>query len=124
MHGYRSTLMFWFNASHQLTGVPDSHRCARLHGHTYRVDLIVESRTLDAAGQVFDEDEFAPFIAQVKGWFDGRHINNVIEGNPTPELLARFIYEEGAKEHFQLAAVRVSERPQAVVEYRESSWAP
>ena len=33
---------FTFEAAHRLTHVPDGHKCARLHGHSYRVEIHVD----------------------------------------------------------------------------------
>src|SRR3990172_7768391 len=31
-----------FEAAHRLPNLPEGHKCARLHGHSYRVELVVE----------------------------------------------------------------------------------
>lgn len=31
-----------FEASHQLGHLPQSHQCSRLHGHGYRVEVVLE----------------------------------------------------------------------------------
>lgn len=36
---FRITKEFHFSASHQLTGLPEDHQCARLHGHNYIVEV-------------------------------------------------------------------------------------
>jgi 6-pyruvoyltetrahydropterin/6-carboxytetrahydropterin synthase len=53
--------MFSFEASHQLTGLPEGHTCMRMHGHSYRVELIVRSPVVDEHGFVMDYGDFKPF---------------------------------------------------------------
>lgn len=85
---------FTFEAAHRLPNVPEGHKCARLHGHSFRVELHVGGRVGPASGWVLDFDEikraFQPVLAQL----DHRYLNE-IEGlaNPTSEHLARWIWE-------------------------------
>ena len=41
---------FTFEAAHRLPNVPDGHKCARLHGHSFRVEIRVEGPVGGAAG--------------------------------------------------------------------------
>ena len=36
---------FTFEAAHRLPNVPEGHKCARLHGHSYRVEIHVDGRS-------------------------------------------------------------------------------
>ena len=81
---------FHLSASHQLRGLPDSHPCARLHGHNYvvRVEL---TGTVRDPGFVLDYGELRPFGAWLDEHLDHRHLNDVPElagVNPTAEHLA------------------------------------
>ena len=85
---YTISKRFEFSASHQLDHLPDGHQCARLHGHNYRVEIVVRGG-LDERGFVRDfaeiDADLAPLLAQV----DHRLLNDV-EGleNPTAEIIA------------------------------------
>jgi len=85
---------FTFEAAHRLPGVPDGHKCARLHGHSYRVSVTCEGPVTEPAGWVIDfgqmKDAMAPLLAEL----DHRTLNEV-EGleNPTAEHLARWIWD-------------------------------
>ena len=57
---YRITKEFHFSASHQLKGLPETHQCARLHGHNYIVKVELSSTTLNDHGFVRDYNELAP----------------------------------------------------------------
>ena len=45
---------FTFEAAHRLTHVPDGHKCARLHGHSYRVEVRVTGPVGEQTGWVMD----------------------------------------------------------------------
>src|SRR5712691_5223799 len=47
---YTITKRFAFSASHIIGGLPADHRCARLHGHNYEVEVVLQSATLDPIG--------------------------------------------------------------------------
>jgi len=47
---------FTFEAAHRLPNVPEGHKCARLHGHSFRVELICEGE----AGRENERDPAVP----------------------------------------------------------------
>lgn len=79
---------FHFSASHQLTGLPGSHPCARLHGHNYVVRVELEGPVNDI-GFVVDYGELRDFGSWLDDNVDHRHLNEVFAANPTAEHLAR-----------------------------------
>jgi 6-pyruvoyltetrahydropterin/6-carboxytetrahydropterin synthase len=85
---------FRFEAAHRLPNVPEGHKCARLHGHSFRVAVHVAGPIGASSGWVMDfaelDTRFAPLHAQLD-----HHYLNEIEGleNPTSERLARWIWE-------------------------------
>jgi 6-pyruvoyltetrahydropterin/6-carboxytetrahydropterin synthase len=85
---------FTFEAAHRLPFVPEDHKCARLHGHSYRVEVRVSGPIGDRSGWVVD---FADLKAAWKSLHDtlDHHYLNEIPGldNPTSENLARWIWE-------------------------------
>src|SRR5579859_1071133 len=98
---YRIGKSYSFDASHQLHGLPDGHKCGRLHGHTYTVtvEIVGEYRSdwagedLEAPGFVVDFGELAPLKAHLDGTFDHRHLNYIFDEEPTSENLARHFYQ-------------------------------
>lgn len=115
---FRITKAYAFSASHQLNNLPEEHQCARLHGHNYIVELILEANTLDSIGFVKDFGDLAPIKQWLDFNFDHRHLNDVLHFNPTSENFARHIYESWCADYPQLAAVRVSETPTSWAEFR------
>ncbi|WP_454856456.1 6-carboxytetrahydropterin synthase QueD [Rhizobium binxianense] len=116
---YRITKEFHFSASHQLTGLPVDHQCARLHGHNYIVEVELSSRTLNGDGFVRDYHELAPLRHYIDESFDHRHLNDVLgHGQVTAEHLARHFYDWCKERLPETSAVRVSETPKTWAEYR------
>jgi 6-pyruvoyltetrahydropterin/6-carboxytetrahydropterin synthase len=81
-----------FESAHHLPLVPDGHKCKNMHGHNYRVDIVMRG-ILDSRGFVKDfaeiDDEVIPLIKKI----DHRVLND-IEGleNPTAEIIAAWFF--------------------------------
>lgn len=86
---------FEFAASHQLTLLPETHKCSRLHGHNYVVKVTVNSGVLNKHGFVVDYAELTDFKTLLDTKYDHRHLNNILE-TPTAENLAEHFYKEVA----------------------------
>jgi 6-pyruvoyltetrahydropterin/6-carboxytetrahydropterin synthase len=101
---------FTFEAAHRLPAVPPDHKCARLHGHSFRVRVSVEGPIGDDSGWVID---FADIGAASRPVFEtlDHHYLNEIEGlsNPTSERIAEWIWERLAPALPGLHAVAVHE---------------
>jgi 6-pyruvoyltetrahydropterin/6-carboxytetrahydropterin synthase len=85
---------FGFEAAHRLPNVPEGHKCARLHGHSFRVMVHVEGEPGTDTGWVMDFAELSDAFAPLHEQLDHRYLNEV-EGleNPTSELLAQWIWD-------------------------------
>jgi 6-pyruvoyltetrahydropterin/6-carboxytetrahydropterin synthase len=85
---------FGFEAAHRLPNVPEGHKCARLHGHSFRVTVHVEGEPGTDTGWVMDFAELSDAFAPLHEQLDHRYLNEV-EGleNPTSELLAQWIWD-------------------------------
>lgn len=99
---------FTFDAAHRLD-LPTDHKCSRLHGHTYEVELRVRGE-LDARGFVVDYEEIAAAFAPVHDELDHRYLNDVpgLE-QPSTEVLVRWIAERLRGKIRGLVGVRVAE---------------
>lgn len=100
---------FDFDAAHHLPNVPDGHKCKRLHGHTWYVDVVLQGE-VDERGMVRDYAEIAAAWAPIHAMLDHRYLNEV-EGleNPTTEVLAPFIANALFDALPELVRVRVYE---------------
>ncbi len=110
---------FTFEAAHQLPRVPPGHKCARLHGHSYTVELRVEGAVGDETGWVIDFGDIAAAFAPLRKELDHRVLNE-IDGldNPTSENLAAWIWERVAPRLPGLCGVVVRETATSGCLYR------
>lgn len=85
---------FRFEAAHRLPHVPDGHKCARLHGHSFRVEVHVTGPVHPELGWVVDFADLRAAFAPLHDALDHRYLNEV-EGleNPTSENLAVWIWD-------------------------------
>lgn len=85
---------FTFDSAHFLPHVPEGHKCKRLHGHTYKVKIVVEGPLDPLIGWVMDFAEIKRIFMPIKDRLDHRNLNE-IEGleNPTAENLAIWIWD-------------------------------
>jgi len=83
-----------FEAAHHLPRVPEGHRCRNLHGHNYRVEIVV-SGALDTRGFVRDFAELDADMATLLSQVDHRLLNEVkgLE-NPTAEIIAAWFLNQ------------------------------
>jgi 6-pyruvoyltetrahydropterin/6-carboxytetrahydropterin synthase len=85
---------FTFEAAHRLDGLPDGHKCARLHGHSYRVEVRISGPVAAEPGWVMDFADISAAFAPLKDQLDHRYLNEVAGlGNPTSENLAVWIWD-------------------------------
>ncbi|RAO15016.1 6-carboxytetrahydropterin synthase QueD [Micromonospora noduli] len=85
---------FTFEAAHRLPRVPDGHKCARLHGHSYNVQVHVRGDVDPATGWVMDFAEIKKAFRPLHDQLDHYYLNDVPGlDNPTSENLARWIWE-------------------------------
>ena len=86
---------FSLECAHRLPNVPAGHKCARVHGHSFRVELHVAGPVDPHLGWVMDfadvKRSFEPLFERL----DHRYLNDVAGlENPTSENLARWIWRE------------------------------
>ncbi len=85
--------VFQVEAAHFLPNVPEGHKCRRMHGHSFRIEVHVSGDVGAQTGWVMDfadlKQAFRPLFEQLD-----HHLLNDIEGleNPTSENLARWIW--------------------------------
>jgi 6-pyruvoyltetrahydropterin/6-carboxytetrahydropterin synthase len=85
---------FTFEAAHRLPHVPAGHKCGRLHGHSYRVEVHVSGAVDPHTGMVIDFADIKAAFGPVADRLDHYYLNEV-EGlaNPTSENVARWIWD-------------------------------
>jgi len=108
---------FAFSASHVLANLPEDHPCSRVHGHNYIVTVELKDKKLNDAGFVCDYRALEPIKKYIDETLDHRHLNEVLPGQPSAELIAKTIYWKFKPMFKQLCAVEVSETPKTKARY-------
>ncbi len=101
---------FTFEAAHRLPHVPPGHKCGRLHGHSYRVEVHVSGPVGAHTGWVMDFGDIKKAFEPLGDALDHRFLNEV-DGleNPTSEVLARWIWRRLRPQVPALSQVTVRE---------------
>jgi 6-pyruvoyltetrahydropterin/6-carboxytetrahydropterin synthase len=114
----RLSKTFHFEAAHDLPTFPADHKCRRLHGHSFRFDVIVEGDVDPAKGYLIDYGEIKQAAEPIVKRLDHYYLNE-IEGlsNPTAENLARWIWQKLKPALPMLSAIIVNETCTSGCEY-------
>ncbi len=115
----RLTKSFSFDSAHWLPTFPEGHKCRRLHGHTFNVDVVVAGPVDPDKGYLIDFGELKRLIDPLKQELDHRLLND-IQGldNPTAENLARWVWQRLQPDLSILDAIIVRETCTSACEYR------
>lgn len=112
---------YGFAASHRLSGLPADHKCAREHGHSYAVGLVLASDLAVPAGFVGDCGGLEAFEDYVTGTLNA-DLNEVLDVEPTSERIAEHLarwFTTHVRPHIadELRSVWVSETPATWASY-------
>jgi 6-pyruvoyltetrahydropterin/6-carboxytetrahydropterin synthase len=83
-----------FSAAHQLRGYKG--KCEKLHGHNWRVQVVVSKERVDEIGLVIDFHELKNIVQEVISPLDHAVLNEIFpftEINPSSENIAKWIYD-------------------------------
>jgi 6-pyruvoyltetrahydropterin/6-carboxytetrahydropterin synthase len=110
-----------FDAAHCLRGYPGN--CERLHGHTYKVQVLLRTPKLDKVGMAVDFRSVKTALRTVLKGLDHTYLNELpefTEMNPSAEHLARLIYGKMSEKFARLIyRVTVWETESAAASYWE-----
>jgi 6-pyruvoyltetrahydropterin/6-carboxytetrahydropterin synthase len=101
---------FQFEAAHLLPLLPESHKCRRLHGHSFKVEVALAGECDPKLGWLMDyaliSDAFKPILDALD-----HHYLNEIPGleNPTSEIVAAWIWTRLKPKLPQLTEIIVAE---------------
>ena len=101
---------FTFEAAHLLPNVPAGHKCGRLHGHSFRIEVHVTGELDATLGWIMDYAEIKSLVKPVIAWLDHFYLNDIpgLE-NPTSEVIARWLWQELKPALPQLSKIVVKE---------------
>jgi 6-pyruvoyltetrahydropterin/6-carboxytetrahydropterin synthase len=110
---------FQFEAAHLLPYLPETHKCRRLHGHSFKAEIVVAGEADPKLGWVMDYAEISAAFKPLWEQLDHRYLNEVpgLE-NPTSENVALWIWERLKPALPQLTEVVVAETCNAQCVYR------
>lgn len=84
---------FRFEAAHLLPNLPSGHKCSRLHGHSFQVEIHVRGEVDAKTGWIMDFGDIKKKFQPILDMLDHSYLND-IQGlsNPTSENIARWIW--------------------------------
>ena len=113
---------FSIEAAHRLPNVPEGHKCARLHGHSFQVTIYVEGPVGAETGWIMDFGDIKAAFAPVFDRLDHHYLND-IEGleNTTSENLAAWIWSQLKPNLPLLSCIQIKETCTSGCIYRGES---
>jgi len=117
--------VFMLEAAHRLPNVPPGHKCARLHGHSFRVELKVEGEPGGQTGWIMDFGDVKAAFQPIYDRLDHHYLNDIpgLE-NPTSENLAVWIWKELKPVLPALSEITVHETCTSGCRYRGPAASP
>lgn len=110
---------FQFEAAHLLPHLPESHKCRRLHGHSFEVEIAVAGECDRTLGWLMDYAELSQAFQPLWEQLDHRYLNEVPGlDNPTSEQIAFWIWQRLKPRLPLLTEVVVAETCSARCVYR------
>ena len=102
--------VFTIEAAHRLPYVPAGHKCSRLHGHSFQIEVHVQGPIDPKFGWIIDFADIKGAFKTIEDQIDHRYLNEV-EGleNPTSEQIAIWFWQRLAPLLPQLFCVTVEE---------------
>ena len=101
---------FHIEAAHRLPAVPTGHKCARLHGHSFKVCIFVCGVPNSDSGWIMDFADIKHAFEPIFDQLDHHYLNDIpgLE-NPTSENLAKWIWDELKPVLPQLSKIQIHE---------------
>ncbi|MCA9596228.1 MAG: 6-carboxytetrahydropterin synthase QueD [Myxococcales bacterium] len=107
-----------FEAAHRLPNVPEGHKCQRLHGHSFKVEISIDGPVDAHTGWFIDYGDLDTVWEPLYDTLDHHYLNEIpgLE-NPTSEHLARWLWERIKPKLPPLSRITVFETCDARCEY-------
>ena len=110
---------FQFEAAHLLPHLPKSHKCRRLHGHSFKIEIAVAGHCDPRLGWLMDYADISAAFKPIWRQLDHFYLNDIpgLE-NPTSEQLAAWVWRRLKRKLPLLTEVVVAETCQSRCVYR------
>jgi len=139
---HRIKILTNFSAAHRLRGYKG--KCEALHGHNWKVEVVIAASKLDSLGMVIDFSELKKITNQVLKELDHQNLNDLDyfsakggslscrqagasgrrDHNPSSEEIAKYIFDRlkspVSKKKAKLSEVRIWETETSCAIYTES----
>ena len=115
----RLTKDFFFESAQTLPKVPAGHKCAHMHGHSFKVEVSVEGEVDPDSGWIYDHAQISETMQPLVAQLDHAYLNDIpgLE-NPTIELMAAWFWKKLAPHCPGLCEIVVHETPLARCTFR------
>jgi 6-pyruvoyltetrahydropterin/6-carboxytetrahydropterin synthase len=111
--------VFKFAAAHRLPNVPAGHKCAQVHGHSFRIEIHLRGKADPHTCWVMDFADIAAACQPIIDQLDHKYLNDITGlTNPTSENLAKWIWQHLHSALPQLSKIVVQESPEAGCIYK------
>lgn len=106
--------IFKFDAAHRLPNVEPGHKCSKIHGHSYTVEIHLRGLVDPQSGWLIDFDDIEKAFKPLHDQLDHKYLNN-IDGldNPTSENVAKWIWKNIHSALPQINKVILRESPES-----------
>ena len=115
----RLTKDYTFEAAQTLPKVPSTHKCGRMHGHSFKLEISVEGEVDPETGWLYDHALISRAMDPLLEMLDHSYLNDIpgLE-NPTIENMCRWFWERLSPDLPGLAEIVIHETPTARCRYR------
>ena len=115
----RLTKDFTFEAAQTLPCVPDDHKCRRMHGHSFKVEISVEGEVDPKTGWFYDHALIGRAMKPLIDSLDHSYLNEIAGlENPTIENMCAWFWEKLSPQLTGLIEIVLHETPTARCSYR------
>lgn len=110
---------YTFESAQTLPNAPAGHKCGKMHGHSFKVEISVEGEVDPATGWVYDHAQISKAMRPLVAQLDHAYLNEIpgLE-NPTIENMAAWFWRQLAPECPGLCEIVIHETPTARCVYR------
>jgi 6-pyruvoyltetrahydropterin/6-carboxytetrahydropterin synthase len=115
----RLTKDFSFEAAQTLPMVSPDHKCGRMHGHSFKMEISVEGEVDPSTGWLYDHARISRAMDPLLELLDHSYLNDIpgLE-NPTIENMCLWFWERLSPSLVGLAEIVIHETPSARCSYR------